>query len=269
MADNEQLNGQENENIQNNQERPKKKDSSAFGTLFLIIFLFLLLSIPIIFTRFNLFGAGESLRPILKTNSVFRNFLPPVKDPNDAAYMNREQLLALVNDLKGKVEASNTQLSESNRVSEIYTGAVDGFLKFDADKAQVEATKAQNQKERAQLEQDKVTFYNKVKNEDKPSFKEFYEKMDAKTAEKIYTQVMKEEKVSTQIKAFVEYYQKMDPSACAKIFEQISKTQVDLVAEILLNMDSGKASKVLEAMDSKVSAKITEVLANKLPIPKN
>jgi len=93
--------------------------------------------------------------------------------------------------------------------------------------------------------------------------------MDSTTAKAIYNEVMKEDKVSNQIKAFVDYYQKMDPTSCAKIFEQISKSQIELVAKILENMDSGKASKVLQAMDPKISGGLTAILVKQLPIPKN
>lgn len=270
MATTENINdnqtGETAENGQQTSKSKNKKDNPFSTIILLIVFLVILLSIPLIFTRFNILGAGERLSPILKTNSIFRAFLPPIKDPNDVAFMNREQLINLINDYKTKVAMLETQLKEDKRVSEIYTGTPDGFQKFDTEKAHVQAQKESLEKEKTQLEQDKQKFYEQVKNEDKPSFKDYYEKIDSATAKKLYAEILKEEKISNEIKAFVDYYEKMEPSSAAKIFEQISKSDTELVASIIKNMEKGKASKILQAMDTKVASRVTDILAQQTPI---
>lgn len=267
MAVDEQIKTNTEEQEQQGQQKVKKKtENSTAIILILVVFLVILLSIPIIFTRFNILGAGESLRPMLKTNSIFRYILPPAKDPNDISTMSREELININNELKSKIKVLETQLKESQRVSEIYTGIPDGFEKLDYDKAQIKSQQELIQKEKEAIEKDKAEFFKKVKNENKPAFVDYYEKMDPETAKKLYAEILKEDKVYADIKAFVDYYEKMDPTSAAKIFEQISKSDINLAANIIKYMEKGKGSKILQAMDPKISSRITDILAKQTSI---
>jgi flagellar motility protein MotE (MotC chaperone) len=244
----------------------KKSDGSFVLILILTIMLIALISIPLGFIHFNVFGAGETLRPYIGTNSIFRKVLPAVNNPEDPKNMNRDQLTALIDSQKSKISDLEANLKQMKNISEDYTGSADGFEKLDADKRQLNQESEQLEKDEHQLEKTKLAFAEQVKNSDTKSFKEYYQSMNADTAKKMYEEILREDKANAEIKEFVSFYEKMDPVYAAKIFEQVASTQPTLVANMISYMDKNKASKILQEMDVKTAGKITDILAKKSPI---
>lgn len=255
-----------NDQENNIEQTTVQKKSSSLPNIILAVLLVVLLCLPLIFTRLNILGAGDMLRPILKTNSVFKYILPPSGNPDDVSTMSREELLNLIDKDKATIASLQNQINVLKQISDAYTGSPDGLEKFNSDRASIEAQKAQNDADKKQLEADKTKFYEQLKNGDRPTYEDFYKRLDSATAQKLYQESMQQDKVDSQIADYVSYYSKMDPTSAAKIFEKLSVTDSNLVTNILFYMDKGKASKILQSMDSKIASGISDMLAKKTPI---
>ena len=256
------------EQEKNVQETTEPKKGSALTNIIMAVLLVVLLSLPLIFTRLNILGAGDALRPIVKSNSFFKYFLPQMPNANDVTTMSREELISIIDKDKDTIASLGEQISAQKQIAEAYTGSVDGFEKLKEDKSSVEAQRVQNNADRNHLEADKSKFYEQLKNGDRPAFEEFYKGMDPNTAEKLYKESLKQDKIDSQIADYISYYEKMEASSAAKIFERLAITDSNLVTNILFYMDKGKASKILQVMDSKISSGISNMLAKKTPISK-
>lgn len=250
------------------QETTVQKKNSSLPNIIMAVLIIVLLCLPIIFTRLNIMGAGDMLRPILKNNSVFKYFLPPSLNSNDASTMSREELMNLIDKDKATIASLQNQIDILKQVSDVYTGSPNGFDTFNTERASVEAQKAQNSIDRKQLDADKTKFYEQLKNGDRPTFEIFYKNMDPNTAQKLFKESLAQDKVDSQIADYVSYYANMDSTSATKIFEKLSVTDPNLVTNILFYMDKGKASKILQAMDPKISSGISNLLAKKTPIPR-
>jgi flagellar motility protein MotE (MotC chaperone) len=248
------------------QETSSQKKNSSLPNIIMAVLLVVLLSLPLILTRLNVLGAGDALRPILKTNSIFKYFLPPVPNSNDVSTMSRQELMSVIDKDKAQIAALQNQIKILQQISEVYTGSSDGMQKFEQEKSSVAAAKQQIENDKRALAADRAKFSEQVKNADRASFEEYYKKISPATAQKLYEESIKADAADNMIKGFVSYYEKMDSSSAAKIFEKLSFSDPNLVVNILYYMDKGKGTKILQAMDPKISSGISYMLAKKVPI---
>lgn len=79
-----------------------KKRTSFSSILILIMLILIMISIPMGIIRFNLLGAGDLLRPYIKSDSKFAKILPPAKNSKDIEMMNREELLSYIEENEKK-----------------------------------------------------------------------------------------------------------------------------------------------------------------------
>ncbi|MDK2798582.1 MAG: hypothetical protein PWP27_94 [Clostridiales bacterium] len=249
----------------------KKNQFNATNVLtkiLLVIIILLLLSLPVLIIKFNIRGMGEKSRPLLENIPYVEKILPAKPDPNDPKYMNKEELIKNFIEYKEKYEQINQQAIALKQDLEKLTNIKENYEKFLEDQKKLEEEKMLLQQEKQQLEEDRDKFFEDVKNANKADFKTYYEKIDKEKAQKLYEDILKEEKVNKEIKEYVAYYENMDPENAAKIFDKISSSEMDLVVKILKYMNKEQAGEVLASMKTDIAAKVSDRLAEEYPISK-
>ncbi|MBP5198107.1 MAG: hypothetical protein J6033_03540 [Lachnospiraceae bacterium] len=90
-------------------------------------------------------------------------------------------------------------------------------------------------------------------------FQKYYESMDPTTAEYLYKQVIIKQQEDEEMKAYVSKYSSMKPKAAAAIFDEMTDN-LNLVADILLHMNSESAGNILANMNTKTAAQVTKIM---------
>ncbi len=223
-----------------------------FGAFFLVV-------------RNNINGIGERYRDNLKDIPVLRLALPEAPDPDDPKYMSESELRDKYNELRELNKNLKEQLNDAEKTIaalQKYKDREETMIKeIQKLNSQLEEDKERLQNDRNRLEEDRSKFSELVASEDKQGFREFFEKTDSQTAQKIYADIIKEEKISQEIKEFVQKYEIMDSSSAAAIFEELARNNIDLVVEILKNMKKDVSSAIMAEMRPATAAQITEKLS--------
>lgn len=228
----------------------------------------ILLVCGIVFTivmKTNTAGLADKYRANIQGIPVLKYVLPKAADPDDPKNLTQAELIDKYNALrKEKQDYQKKEQDLNNQIAELtkYKAAEE---KRTADaqtaKAAAEALKKQSDDAAAKLDADKKAFDTAVANADKQAFRSFYESVNKDTAQKVYADILTQQKVSDDIKKYVQIYEQMDAKAAAKIFEQLGSTQTDLVVEILKNMSKDKVSKILPEMSTSFAAKVSQKLS--------
>lgn len=252
----------------------KKKKKSGFSehfipTILLLVVIALLIGIPALTIKFNIVGIGEKSRPLLEDIPYVQQILPPKPDPDDPKYMNKQELIERYLSYKQEYEKANQRANDLKSQLDTLTDIQNEYQKFQEDKQQLEQEKAQLQQERELLEQDVNNFHNDIKNEKKTDFRAYYEKLNKETAQRLYEEILKEEKVNKEVKEYVSYYEKMDPENAAEILEAMGSAKIDLIVSIIKAMNKETAAQILASMDATFAARVTDRLSGEYPINEN
>ena len=113
--------------------------------------------------------------------------------------------------------------------------------------------------------EERANFYSSVVygdySPDASEFASYYEMIDPETAAKIYEQIKKQELEDEAISAFVTTYSGMKAKTAAKVFdEMVDENQISLVSRILAKMTIENRSDILAAMEKENAAKLTQML---------
>ncbi len=96
---------------------------------------------------------------------------------------------------------------------------------------------------------------------DPSAYAQYYEQIDPDTAAKIYEQIKKEQLEDEAITAFVTTYSGMKAKTAAKVFdEMVAENQISLVSRILAQMTIENRADILAAMEKENAAKLTQML---------
>lgn len=236
----------------------------AFLLAMAIIFLVLGSAFYLV-VKNNVNGMGEKYRKNLQGVPVIKWALPQPPDPEDPKYMTFDELAEKYNALKKENQEQSKKLGElsaSNAELQLYKNSEDKVkAEGDAAKKDLEAQNAQLEQKKKELTDERKKLDEIIASGDKVAFKDFYEKMDKENAQRIYTAILSEQKVSEEAKKFAQLYETMDPSAAAKIFEQMGTAKMDLVVDILRNMKKESAAEVLASMTPAYASKVSEKLS--------
>lgn len=216
--------------------------------------------------RNNVGGIAVRYKDNIKSIPLLSMALPKPADPDDPKNLTDEEIRKKYTDMKKQRDELSKKVNELNKK----TAEIDKY-KSNEDKVNAAAEKikkdaeakvAQVQKDKAQLASDMDKFNQMVAAADTEGFRNFYEKFDKETSQKIYSEIIKNENADKEAIKFAKLYEGMDPSAAGKIFEQMGETKIGLIVETLKNMKKESSAEVLAAMDaafaSKVSAKLRE-----------
>lgn len=179
-----------------------------------------------------------------------------------------------------------TQVDENGEVIEEYGGytslreAVEEIKVLELRLEQAENQKATTEETMARLKEEvnrlktfedsqveferiKTEFYEEVIYADKgpgaEEYRKYYESMNPELADFLYKQVVAEQEASAEIKKYAQTYSEMKPKQAAAIFEAMDK-DLNLVADILLEMEPDARGKIMGVMDPVIAAKLTKIM---------
>lgn len=230
--------------------------------------LIILLTVGITFTivlKTNTAGLADKYRKNIQGIPVLKYALPKVADPEDPKNLSERELIEKYNSLRKEKQDFLARENEmNNQIAEL--------LKYKADEekrtadAEAKAAEAEDIKKKAdeanvKLEVDKKAFDTVVAKADKQGFRSFYEQVSKDTAQKLYSEILGEQKISEDTKKYVQIYEQMDTKKAAQILEQVGKSDINLVVDILKNMSREKVSKILQEMTTDFAANISQKLS--------
>ncbi len=230
--------------------------SKIISILIWLFIVVILMSIIIIFIKLDIGKIGSGvLRPILKDVPVVNWILPEVSDTIIAdeegyEYDNLTDAVNKVKELQQQLQSLEKTKTENEKTLQDLNTEVARLKAFE------EASEEFNKRV---LDFDT----NVVMNEKAPSIEEYiayYEGINPENAAEIYRQVIEQQQIEEKIKLEGERYSKMDPEAAANAL-QVMTGDLDLVAKILMSMNTSKSALIMQEMEADFCAKITKKMS--------
>lgn len=226
------------------------KITMVFVTL-LVVFIWLGIIVLAIKGDFGGFGS-TILRPLIK-DVPYLNWILPEEDV-----------------IEDSTEYQFDTIDDAvERIKEL-EALLDGQLDINADNEDL-ITDLQYQIAQLQiykLEQDefekiKEKFYEEVVFSDSApdieEYKTYYESIDPENAEVLYKQVVEQSIYNSKVKDYAKTYSSMKAKEAAAIFDTMTG-DLQLVADILLNMSAKSRADILGKMDPEIAAKVTAIM---------
>ncbi|MGI6778758.1 MAG: MotE family protein [Acetivibrionales bacterium] len=245
------------------QKKENKKGSGVIFSILMILLIALIITVVLggtffIIIKKNVNGIAEKFREDIQSIPVLRLALPVPPDPEDPKYMTEEQIKLKYVEYRDMAKKNQEEIDNSvERIRELETSLEEKdktIQKFEQQKQEI-------LQERTKLEEDIKKFNEMVVNEDKSGFAEFFEKIDRETAERLYKEILEQQKADEDARRFVQLYENMEPESAAAIFEQMGDSQMDLIIDILKTMKQKTASEILESMEISFASKVSEKLS--------
>lgn len=221
-----------------------------------LIIILIWLAIIVLLIKWDVGGFGSTvLAPVLKDVPYVNRILPENAleeiSTEDAAYA-YDSMEEAVNQIK----LLETQLAEAQNIS---NANAEYIAQLESQAAEL----AQYKQEEAEFEAEKQKFYQEVVFSDSApdieEYKTYYESIDPANAEIIYRQVVEQTAVDEELEDYVKTYSSMKAKEAAAIFNTMTD-DLDLVADILLNMDAQSRANILGKMDADTAAKVTAIM---------
>lgn len=215
----------------------------------------------------NIYGLADRYREQIQAIPVLKKALPKPKDPEDPAYMTDAEVRQKYQELRKTRDELNARLEEAKKtIAELqkYKNSYDEMsMENEKRKRELDERQQQIEEKMKQMEEDKKVLDRLIAEGDKEGFKSFFEKVDKANAEKIYAEILEQEKKDEKAREFAKIYENMDPEEAAGIFEELGSSDIDLIVETLINMSGKSVSEVLAAMDPVFASEITRKLSEK------
>jgi len=259
---------------------PQGSDSKGGTEGFLHGLLTVLLSILIVLVVFggafyyvlknNIYNLGEYFRPRLEKIPVIKYALPPLpasEDPDDPKHLTESELVKKYNELRNDKAALTLKLEQANRRIEELENEKEQltFLKDEAEAAKLENEKLleQIQQERVRLQEDKKEITEIIADGNPEGLKDYFNEIDPETAQKIYTELVKQDAVNQQVKTMAKTYAEMEPANAAAILTELNDKDTGLVLDVLSLMKADNSAEILENMDPALAAELMKNLADR------
>lgn len=230
---------------------------SGWATFFATVFIVIVwLAVIAVIIKLDIGGFGSNvLTPVLKDVPVLNKILPGVnltETNNPDAYGGYSNLGDAVDQIK-LLEAELEKAYSTNQ-----------FQEEQIDDLQAEVLRLQEfEKMQVDFQRIKTEFYEDVVYSEKgpgaEEYKKFFEAMDPTTAEFLYRQVVVQLEESAKVKEYAATFTQMKPKEAAGIFESMTDN-LDLVAKILMTLNSQQRGEIMGAMDSEIAAKLTKIM---------
>lgn len=249
----------------NQQEKP-----AGFWHSILVIFLALLVVAVVsfgvfyFFTKNNINGFADTVRPWIKNNPVLKLALPKEHvpyDPDDPKNLTQKELLKKYEEYRARVKSLNESLEEANQQIEIMEeekqSAIDAEAKLKENQAVLESIK----QEREALEADRKAFSEMIANSDKDGFRQYFEKVDKATAAAIYKEIIEKTVIDDEMVKLARSFAEMEPSRAAGVLTELFNSDSEAALDIFEGMKADVMASILENMDASVAAEIVSRLA--------
>ena len=137
-------------------------------------------------------------------------------------------------------------------------------------KDEAEAVKLENEKllerieqERAQLQKEKEEVAQIIANGNPEGLKDYFNRIDPETAQKIYTEIIKQEAADQQVKKMAKTYAEMEPANAAAVLTELKDRDIELVLDIISLMKADESAEIMENMDPELAAELIKKLADR------
>ncbi len=224
----------------------------AFVTLLIIVVWLAIIGLMI---KLDVGGFGSTvLRPIIK-DIPYLNLILPEEEPeleDKYQFETIEDAITRIKELEGMLDAA--------------------YAKGDLDETTIAELKEQlavlavYKQDQDEFEKIKEKWYQEVifgtENVDYKWYKTYFESIDPENAEVLYKQVVEQYVYDQKIKDYVASYSSMPAKSAAAIFDTMTN-DLQLVADILLNMDVQSRADILAKMEPANAAKLTAIMEPK------
>jgi flagellar motility protein MotE (MotC chaperone) len=137
-------------------------------------------------------------------------------------------------------------------------------------KEEAEAVKLENEKlleqiekERVQLQEDKKVVSEIIAQGSPEGLKDYFNRIDPETAQRIYTEIIKQEAVDQQIKTMAKTYAEMEPANAAAVLTELKDKDIELVLDIISLMKADASAEIMENMEPALAAELMKKLADR------
>lgn len=230
---------------------------SGWATFFATIFIVIVwLAVIAVIIKLDIGGFGSNvLTPVLKDVPVLNKILPGVnmtETNNPDAYGGYSNL----GDAVDQIKLLETELEKAYSTNQ--------FQEEQIDDLQAEVLRLREfEQMQVDFQRIKTEFYEDVVYSEKgpgpEEYKKFFEAMDPTTAEFLYRQVVVQLEENEKVKEYAATYTQMKPKEAAKIFESMTDN-LDLVAKILMSLNSQQRGEIMGQMDPEIAAKLTKIM---------
>ncbi|HEY5583596.1 MAG TPA: hypothetical protein VIK78_03790 [Ruminiclostridium sp.] len=251
----------------------KNSDSQKNGILFYVLTIItalLLVALIIGGTLFfavkkNVNGIADSMGDSIDKIPVLRMALPTKIDIEDEKNLTEKQVRQKYTQIKAERVLLDKQVSDLTKQADEINKQLSAK---DTNSALLQQQKVALENEKLKLTADNVS---SKKNFDEISaviaagdateYKKYFEKIDPKVAADLYAQILKDQKMSDDVKKYCSIYENMDASAVSSIMEQLGASKMTLIVEIMKNLKKETSGAILTAMTPAFAAKLSEQLA--------
>lgn len=240
-------------------ETGEKSDNKLVTIIFAVLTILVWLTIFCVMVKLDVNGFGTKvMRPIFKDVPIINLILPEATDEEliseeNLPYRNLSEAIDYIKELELQIQGYQEEnIEQESQIADLQTevARLQEFERIWQD-----------------FQQEREAYYQEVVlgngTEMMTSFREWYENMDAETAEKIYRQVIERFEQLKLEEEFVSTFEEMDADQAAAIFVEMSG-DLDTVVKILRSLKADARSAILSAIaadDAVYAAKLTQLLA--------
>lgn len=238
-------------------EQEDESVGSKIAVFFVTLIIILIwLAIIVLLIKWDVGGFGSTvLGPVLK-NVPYVNRILPDEVLQEESTENSAYAFDSIEDAVDKIKELEIQLAEAQNASS-------SEAQYISDLEAQASELARYKQEEAEFEAEKEKFYEEVVFSDAApdieEYRAYYESIDPANAEMIYRQVMEQTEEEEEIEEYVKTYSSMKPKEAAAIFDTMTNN-LQLVADILMNMDAQSRADILGKMNSETAAKVTKIM---------
>lgn len=234
--------------------KPVEADDESNGSKIVTILIVILITLIwlgafAVVIKFNLFGTGKALEPVLKDVPIVNRILPSGgKSAGTEEYATLEDAIKRINELEMQLESqSSSKGVDSNYIAEL--------------EAEVNRLKA-FEKEQEKFTEEKRKFDEEVVYADAApditEYQSYYENMNPDNAAEIYRQVIEQVQYNKEVTEQSERFANMEPASAAQILDTMTSDDLDMVCAILKNMKTDASALIMQNLDANVAAKVTK-----------
>ncbi len=240
-------------------EEEEETIGSKIAVFFITIFIIIIwLAIIAVLIKSDVGGFGSSvLYPLMKDVPYLNKILPEPERGEEV--IDTQYQYDSINDAIARIKELEMALDEAVSINAENADVISQLEQQIADLAVYK-------EEQDQFELLKEKFYEEVVLSDSaPDIKEYrayYESIEPENAEVLYKQVVEQLAYDDKVKEYALTYSSMKAKEAAAIFNKMTDN-LNLVANILLNMDTDSREDILGQMDQEIAADLTEIMEPK------
>lgn len=259
---------------ENTPEPVKSEQPDKPGLLHSILVIFLALLVVAVvsfgvfyfFTKNNINGFADTVRPWIKNHPILKLALPkepePI-DPDDPKYLTQKELLKKYEEYRAKVRSLNESLEKANREIERMEkeslSASDAEAMLKENQAVLDAIK----QEQEALQADKEIISEMIANGDREGFRQYFEKVEKAVAEAIYKEIIEKTVIDEEMVRLAKPMAEMEPRRAAGVLTELFSSDSEAALDIIEGLKADALALILENMDAKVAAEIVGKLAER------